>query len=409
MTPRRPGATAAAPPRLPGRRRPHLRVLGTEITLIEPLRRRAEEELDITLSFEVLDFIAAQRKAALEPDSFDIYDQCFHNLDIVWFWRAIQPIELSRIDRWAEVSDLTKRGRISPLASFGRGENPVRTLYVQPDLSLGETASARISMLPTVHNLDAFAYRPALFPERRSDEASWSWLFDPEAKGRLVLVDEPGIGVFDAALAFEARDEIRFGDIGNMTVGEIDALMALLWARKKEGVFAGLWRTAAQSAAGMVSGRAGIGSMWSPGITAVRQAGHALEEAVPREGYRAWHSGLSLSARLSGELLDAAYRYLNWWLDGLPGALLARQGFYMSVPGRVRAAMPPAEWDYWYAGKPAASDLPGPDGRPMVRAGGTRAGGPYWQRAEHITVWNTAMDEYNYLARRWSQFASSFS
>ena len=389
-------------------RRPHLRVLGTEITLIEPLRRLAQEELDIDLSFETLDFMSAQRKAALEPDSFDVYDHCFHNLDIVWFWRAIQPIELDRLELWSEIGTLARHGKISPLASFGRGENPIKVLYVQPDLSLGEKEASRISMLPTVHNLDAFAYLPDLFPDRRPEEASWAWLFDPEVKGRLVLVDEPGIGVFDAALAFEARGDIRFADIGNMSVAEIDALMALLWVRKRQGVFAGLWRTAAQSAVGMMSGRAGIGSMWSPGITAVQQAGRTLKEAVPREGYRAWHSGLCLSARLSGELRDTAYRYLNWWLGGAAGALLARQGFYMSAPGRVRAAMQPAEWDYWYEGRPATKALPGTDGRAVVPAGAVRAGGSYWHRAEHITVWNTVMDEYNYLTRRWSEFSASF-
>ncbi|WP_131113506.1 ABC transporter substrate-binding protein [Lichenihabitans psoromatis] len=398
-----------AAPRSSGKAaRPHLRVLGTEITLIEPLRRMAEDELGISLSFESLDFLSAQRKAALEPDSYDIYDQCFHNLDIVWFWRAIQPIDLSRIERWSEVSDLTKRGRISPLASLGRGENPNKVLYVQPDLSLGERPSSRISMLPTVHNLDAFAYLPHLFPDRRADEASWGWLFDPEIRGRLALVDEPGIGVFDAAMAFESRGDIRFGDMGNMTIDEIDGLMGLLWARKKEGFFAGLWRTAAQSASDMMSGQAGIGSMWSPGIAAVQQAGRTLAEAVPREGYRAWHAGLCLSSRLDGDLLDSAYAYLNWWLDGKPGALLARQGFYMSVPGRVRAAMPAAEWAYWYAGQPAPASLPDVEGRPMIPQGAVRPGGPYWQRAEHIAVWNTTMDEYNYLARRWSNFADGF-
>ncbi|MCW6508281.1 ABC transporter substrate-binding protein [Lichenifustis flavocetrariae] len=392
-----------------GDSRPHLRVLGTEITLIEPLRRMAEEELGLSLSFEVLDFMSAQRKAALEPDSFDIYDQCFHNLDIVWFWRAIQPIELARITRWPEMSPLTTQGRISPLASFGRGENPVRMLYVQPDLSLAERETSRISMLPTVHNLDAFAYAPDLFASRAVDEVSWAWLFDPEVKGRLFLVDEPGIGVFDAALAFEARGEIGFQDIGNMTIAEIDALMALLWARRKEGMFAGLWQTAQQAADAMLAGRAGIGSMWSPGAARLRQAGRAVIEAVPREGYRAWHSGMCLSSRLSGPLLDAAYRYLNWWLDGQPGALLARQGFYMSVPGPVRNAMMPAEWDYWYGGKAASVDISGIDGRPMVAAGTSRPGGSYWQRAEHINVWNTTMDEYNYLARHWSQFAETFA
>src|ERR1700729_273719 len=93
---------------------PALRVLGTEITLLESIRLRAEADLGITLAFENLDFVSAQRKAATRPETYDVYDQCFHNLDIVWFWRAIQAIDLKRIARWDEVSDLTKTGRIHP-------------------------------------------------------------------------------------------------------------------------------------------------------------------------------------------------------------------------------------------------------------------------------------------------------
>jgi hypothetical protein len=46
--------------------RPKLRVLGTEITFLETLRRRAEADLGIDVAFEMLDFMSAQRKAATE-------------------------------------------------------------------------------------------------------------------------------------------------------------------------------------------------------------------------------------------------------------------------------------------------------------------------------------------------------
>src|SRR6201996_4123335 len=127
--------------------RPLLRVLGTEITLLEGVRKRAEADLGITLEFENLDFISAQRKAAAQPSAYDIYDQCFYNLDIVWFWRAIQPIELKRISRWGEVSDLTKTGRIHPGAAVGRGDAPVTKLYAQPNGALGSVPTEFISML----------------------------------------------------------------------------------------------------------------------------------------------------------------------------------------------------------------------------------------------------------------------
>ena len=46
---------------------------------------------------------------------------------------------------------------------------------------------------------------------------------------------------------------MRFAEMGNMTIAEIDKLMALLQAKKKEGHFSGMWRTAAESATWTIS------------------------------------------------------------------------------------------------------------------------------------------------------------
>ena len=385
---------------------PTLRILGTEITLLEELQLRAEEELGIRLEFDTLDFLSAQRKAATEPHTYDIYDQCFHNLDIVWYWRAIQPIDLSRIALWDEVTDLTKTGRITPTARFGQGDAPASRLYVQPSQSLGATPSEWISMLPTVHNLDAFAFRGDVMNGHGGAMTSWSALLDERWRGSVALVDEPAIGIFDAALAAQAAGEASFEDIGNMSTEEIDRLLDVLLVKKRSGHFYGFWKTAAEAADFMADGKVVVESMWSPGVTALRRRGVAVQEAVPQEGYRAWHGGLCLSRRLSGAVLDVAYEYLNWWLSGWPGAVVARQGYYMSVPGRVQAHLSPAEWAYWYEGKPAETDLTGPDGARTVAAGSIRSGGSYWQRASSIAVWNTTMDEHNYLARRWAHFVT---
>ena len=75
-----------------------------------------------------------------------------------------------------------------------------------------------------------------------------------------------------------------------------------------------------------------------------------------------------------------------------------------SLHDPVRAQLSRPEWAYWYGGQPAAIDLPGVDGRIVVRRGRRRSGGSYAQRAGHIAVWNTTMDEHNYLARRWRAF-----
>jgi putative spermidine/putrescine transport system substrate-binding protein len=392
-------------PRPHGRERPTLRILGTEITLLDELRLRAEEELGIKIEFEILDFLSAQRKAATEPHTYDIYDQCFHNLDIVWFWRAIQPIDLERIRLWNEVTDLTKTGRITPNARIGYGDAPVSRLFVQPSQALGATPSRWISMLPTVHNLDPIAYRIDKV-NGAAEMSSWAALLDSRWTGAVALVDEPAIGIFDAALAAQASGEASFDDIGNMSTEEIDRLLDVLMERKRAGHFHGFWKTAAEAAEFMAGGDVIVESMWSPGVSALRRRGVAVQEAVPQEGYRAWHGGLCLSRRLEGPKLDVAYEYLNWWLSGFAGAVVARQGYYMSVPNRVKAHLSPAEWAYWYEGKPAETDLVGPDGNRTIAQGSTRSGGSYWQRASTIAVWNTTMDEHNYLVRRWANLVN---
>jgi putative spermidine/putrescine transport system substrate-binding protein len=396
-----PSSTIAAPAvHVAGR--PKLRVLGTAISLLEELRRGAEKDLGIDIVFDNNDFLTTQHKAAQEPESYDIYDQCFHNLDIVWYWRAIQPIAIDRITLWDEINDLTKTGRIGPNARLGQGDAPVKKLFVQPNLELGDTPTRYVSMLPTTHNFDSYAYRTDMI-DGPEDVDSWAALLDGKWSGRAALVDEPAIGIFDAALAAQAAGLMSFRNIGNMTVAEIDKLIDLLEARKRDGFFRDFWRTAEDAARLMVENQTDIQSMWSTGITILNGQGVPVEQSVPVEGYRAWHGGLCLSRALDARMLDVAYEYLNWWISGWPGAVVARQGYYISTPERSREHMTEAEWDYWYGGLPAAGDLPGPDGKVRIKSGSVRSGGSYWQRANCIAVWNTTMDEHNYLVRRWMQ------
>ncbi len=393
--------TLASPPRLHSRR---LRVRGTSITLLRQVREQAEADLGISVDYELLDFPTCQRRAAMEPQGYDVYEQCFHNLDIVWFWGALQPIDINRITEWDNISDLAKLGGISKYAWRGQGDAPVRKLYVQPGGFLGSRPTGNISMLPTVHNMDSFGYDPLVFGVAEGVTPSWAWLLDKRAKGRIALVDEPAIGLFDAALAAEAAGELEFADIGNMTIDEINALMALLEDRRRQGYFCGAWRDGAAAAQFVREGMVAAQSMWSPVYGQIGPQPGNFVEAAPVEGYRAWHGGASLSRHLAGAELDVAYEYLNWWLSGYAGSVMARQGYYIATPERSRPHMTPQEWAYWYDGAPAQSDLTGPAGEWVVRVGARRAGGSYRERVSRIAIWNTVMDEYNYATRAWDRF-----
>lgn len=391
----------STPPLVPRRR---LRVLGTSVTLLEPVRRQAEVDLGFDVHFALRDFPSCQRHAAMEPESYDVYEQCFHNLDIVWFWGALQPIDTARISEWDNLSNLAKLGTSSRYAERGLGDAPVKKLYIQPGGFLGMRPSRYVSMLPTVHNMDSFGYDPQVFGEGPDVRPSWGWLLDPRAKGRIALVDEPAIGFFDIALAAEALGEIQFADIGNMTIDEINALMRVLERKRQEGYFCATWRDGDGAAALIELGRVSVQSMWAPVYGKLSNASRRFQDAAPLEGYRAWHGGGSLSRHLRGAELDMAYEYLNWWLSGHAGAVMARQGYYIANPNRSRDHLTPEEWAYWYEGRAAACDLCGPNGDIVVRAGERRAGGSYLDRTRHIAIWNTVMDEYNYAARAWDRF-----
>lgn len=388
-------------------RRRTLKVLGTFISLLEAVRERAVEDLGFDIEFESLDFPSCQRKAALHPKAFDVYDQTFHNLSIVWHWGVLQPIDTDLLKCWPSVGPLTRLGGVDKYANRGVGDAPRLKLYVQPDYSLGPEPTRHISMLPTVHNFDSFGYDRRVFNGGGAPRESWSMLFDPRARGRLALVDEPAIGLFDAALATEAMGALEFGDIANMTPSELAALFRFLRAKGDEGFFLPCWTTSAEAAERFRRGKAVVQSMWSPTYSQLGEASEFIREAVPEEGYRAWHGGLSIARHVAGAELRMAYEYLDWWLSGWAGAVMARQGYYISAAEAVKSYMTPAEWAYWYDGQEASEDILGVDGATVAaRKGGRRAGGAYLERARRIAVWNTVMDEYNYATRLWSRFAA---
>jgi putative spermidine/putrescine transport system substrate-binding protein len=385
-----------------------LRVLGTDISLLEAVRVRAEKDLGFDIVFEALDFPSCQRKAALNPESYDVYDHCFHNLGIVWHWGALQPVDTTRLQGWDQVGPLVKLGGVDKYANRGVGDVPKNKLYVQSDHALGPNETRYISMLPTVHNFDSFGYDTRLFEGGAPVRESWAMLFDPRAKGRLALVDEPAIGLFDIALAAESLGVLSFKNICNMTPSELGELFTFLQGKLNEGFFVRCWSTAQEAAGLFKRGEAGVQSMWSPAYGMLGAAAEYVRESDPAEGFRGWHGGLAIARHVGGPVLQMAYEYMDWWLSGWAGAVMARQGYYISAPEAARAHLTPAEWAYWYDGGKAEEDLVGADGATIaVSRGARRSGGSYLERARRIALWNTVMDEHNYATRAWARFVAA--
>lgn len=385
-----------------------LRVLGTSVTLLEEIRLQATKDLGINFEYTVLDGVAAQRQGVLYPHSYDVYDQWFQSIDMLWPVSAIQPIDTKKIPLWHEVNPLSKYGKVSNTSSIGTGGIPVNRLYVQQDNSLSAHPTRFISMLPLTHNADSFGYSPKALPARlRRKEESWGWLVNEDWSGKVGIQNDSSIGAIDLALAVQSAGLLDFKDIGNLTVTEIDNLINLLTKLKKRGHFRSTWDSAAQAEENMLTGGVAIESLWSPSYNHLRELNAEIIEASPIEGYRAWFGGMAISSNVEGRILDAAYEYLNWWLSGWAGAKLAKQGFYTSTPHLSKRYMEPGEWDYWYDGKPAPSILTALDGNNLIAKGEVRKGGTYEERMSKVIVWNSVMDEHNYLIRRWNDFLNA--
>ncbi len=380
-----------------------LRLLGTSSTLLKVILKRASSDLGIKLEARVLDGGDAHRLGVTAPQSFDLYDQWFHNVEFVWTARSIQPIDTDRITHWASVGDIAKIGRVDVSRPVAPGGAPNRLLYVQSDGELGPQPSRFVSMLPLTHYADSFGYVANDLPAGyRPESASWSWLIDPNI-GMAALQNNPSIGAIDAVLAVQAEGRMTFADPGNLTIEEIDRLIDELMRLRINGHFAGFWGTAEDLARIIQRRRVKAFSLWSPTKLLPEVSSVRIRAAVPIEGYRGWFGGIAISRYCSGSTLDMAYEYLNWWLDGWASTPIARQGDYFAAPERARLHMDPDEWAYWYEGRPASRTLPSNYAQPAAFPGDLLEGGSYHERMSRIAVWNAVMDEHNYLARRWNE------
>lgn len=382
--------------------------MGTHVTLQESLRVRAMEDLGINIKFEPGGSAAVLQKASTNPSTFDLYEQWSNSINILWRSRAIQPIEKTRLLYWDEINDLTKTGKIAPQAKLGAGDAPHKILHVQQDGTLGAGHTDAISFLPYVHNVDSFGYNTSNLPNKlKGQEESWGWLLDSHFSGNVGIINDPTIGLFDLALAAQAKGYIEFKDIGAITRQELDDLFSVLIELSQLNHFSGFWTSVPESVAFMKTKRVTIESMFSPAVSMLNGQGIPVRFAAPKEGYRGWHGVMCLSAMTTGKNKDVAYEYMNWWLSGWPGAFIAKQGYYISNPERSRQYLTKNEWDFWYAGKPASKALHGIDGKVVAAEGQQRSGGSYENRFSNVAVWNTVMPTYEYSLQKWYEFITS--
>ncbi|ANJ71078.1 extracellular solute-binding protein [Ralstonia insidiosa] len=383
-----------------------LRYLGTAVNQDKLIAEKFEADTGIRVQYVAVTTDEITKRAVTAPSSFDLIDTEYFSLKKIVPTGNLLGIDARRIKNADKITSLFTKGEVAGKKVGDQGTAPKKVMYL-PGANATTFATSPtqfMTLIPTVYNADTLGIRPDLIKRPIS---SWAELLNPEFKGRASILNIPSIGIMDAAMVVEAKGIHKYADKGNMTRAEIDLTIKTLIEAKKAGQFRALWKDFNESVNLMASGEVVIQSMWSPAVTAVRSKGIDCTFQPLKEGYRAWAAGFGIPKTVSGKKLDAAYEFINWFLDGWAGAYLNRQGYYSAVLETAKAKMEPYEWAYWMEGKPAAQDIKSPHGDVLAKAGSVRDGGSYEQRMGGIACWNAVMDENEYMVRKWNEFVAA--
>lgn len=385
-----------------------LRHSGPPVTAIPRIAEQATKDLGFKVEMQASENADLLNRFLSQSNTMDCADISLVFMRYLIGRNVLQAIPIAKAKHFDKTMPLFTKGESASGKKLPQqGITPLMILYATgPD---GQKATDGkptdwLTGVPTITNADTLGIRPDLIGR---PVTSWADLLSPDFKGKAALQDQPTIGIIDVAMALEARGDIKYGNKGNMTKAEIDATISKMMEIKRSGQFRAFWNTFDQSVNLMASGEVVVQSMWSPAVAAVRSRGIACTYQALKEGYRGWGFTLGVMKHVEGLKLEAFYEYLNWYTGGFQGAFIARQGYYAAQPENARKFLSEDEWDYWYGGKAAKSDILSPFGRLMEKAGNVRDGGAIDERLGNIAVWNSVMDEDRYLTRRWNEFISS--
>ncbi|PIL17355.1 ABC transporter substrate-binding protein [Puniceibacterium antarcticum] len=383
-----------------------LRQFGTGVSNLNEVGQKVKEDLGFTLEMTALDTDSVTQRAATQPNSFDIADIEYFICKKVWPAGNLQAMDTSKIKNYDKIVGIFRDGKLTPESTIAQGTAPHTVGFTSgPDgTDFVQEESGWMTLIPTIYNADTLGIRPDLIGRPIKN---WSELLNPEFKGKASILDISSIGIMDMAMVIESMGEHTYGDKGNMTKDEIDMTLAIFTEAKKAGQFRAFWKSFDESVNLMASGEVVIQSMWSPAITAVKSKGIECVYQPLEEGYRSWGGGIGLSKALTGLERDAAYEYINWYLDGWVGGFLMRQGYYSAVPETSKNYMSENEWGYWFEGKEATDVITSPFGDPLAQVGEMRDGGSFEQRMGSVACWNSVMDQNQYMVRKWNEFIAA--
>jgi putative spermidine/putrescine transport system substrate-binding protein len=291
--------------------------------------------------------------------------------------KLLLPIETSKLKNWDKMHPLLKDGQAAPGAPLGVGANPGRMMYL-------DEARTKISFMPGFFQMDSIGYNAGKI-KTENNELSWGDLFNPKYRGKVAMYGIDWLGMLNAAMGMQALGLFKPADMSNMTEKEVDTVIAFLKEKKKEGHFRAMWKAYGELVNLMASEEVWIADAWWPVVVEVSSKGIPVHYAVAKEGYRAWCNGYGIAA--TSKNVDLAYEWLNYWMDGYPGAQQSKIGYFSTSGG----------YDKYLE----------PDLIKQVYGGVGRDGGSLEERAKRVYVWNTRPKNLEYYTEKWNEFLAA--
>jgi putative spermidine/putrescine transport system substrate-binding protein len=428
-----------------------MRVITLGVEWPQGAEQQAEKDLGYRFNVQPMSTNAQVQRSITAPTSFDIGGLYNYQFFQIWPTGNFQPVDRRRVQAWNSFYPVFTKGKVQPARQActpGQGNAPYRVTFLDtnnstglPRTTEGPRNNRQIVMWwndrtnrayngrpqpnqvlgPPAHfNMDSMGYNGDVIT-RQPGQVHWAELLNNRHRGRVAVLNDPAIAMADLGNAVQSLGLMKFKNLGNMTRSEMDRLFAILGRYKRNGHFRAFWSTFNESVNLMASREVVIESMWSPAVALLVAQGVNCRYAFPKEGMRGWCSATGIPKHVTGEKLEAAYRYINWMYEGYLGALIMRQGYYIangrSLPrwlasDRAKStARPPFtadEYQFWYNGRRAARDLPGITGRVGdIKKGQTRDGGSFVRRSCKYTTWNSFFTQNVYQVRKFNEFLSS--
>ena len=170
-----------------------------------------------------------------------------------------------------------------------------------------------------------------------------------------------------------------------MTEKEVDTVVAFLKEKKKEGHFRAMWKAYGELVNLMASRRSGSptpgGRWWS------RSPARASRCTTPSPRKATAPGATATASPPTAKNLDACYEWLNYWMEGYPGARQSEIGYFSTVNNYEK-----------YLDPKLVKEVYGGEGRD---------GGSLADRAERVFVWNTRPKNLEYYTEKWNEFLAA--